>query len=142
MFYKSDLPGALAKYEESLEVDKENEYAIANIGVIHLKKLDYSKCIDYSSRALSLVEGFQTETKSFSKINILEVKLLLRRAKSYEMNEKWEEAKRDLDKTIMLEPQNSEARTLLKVVQGKLDDVLFSRYREEGNEFLKVKKFQ
>jgi hypothetical protein len=105
--------------------------------VIHLKKLEYTKCIDYSSRALTLVEAFQTETKSFSKINVLEVKLLLRRAKSYEMNDSWEEAKRDLEKTLMLEPQNTEARALLKTVQSKLDDILFSQFREEGNEFLK-----
>jgi hypothetical protein len=75
----------LAKYNEAVEIDQENEYALANIGVIHLKKLEYPKCIDYSSRALSLVENFQNETKLFSKQNVLEVKLLLRRAKSYEM---------------------------------------------------------
>jgi Mg/Co/Ni transporter MgtE len=35
--------------------------------VIHLKKLDYPQCIDFSSRALNLVENFQNETKLFSK---------------------------------------------------------------------------
>jgi len=47
---------------------------------------------------------------------VLEVKLLLRRAKSYEMQQEWELAKVDLDKTLLLEPQNSEARSLLKVI--------------------------
>ena len=70
---------------EALEVDNENEYALANIGVIHLKKLEYEQSIDISTRALNVVNTFQNETKSFANNNVLEVKLLLRRAKSYEM---------------------------------------------------------
>lgn len=58
LFYHEQIDDALAKYNEAVEVDQENEYALANIGVIHLKKLEYPKCIDYSSRALSLVENF------------------------------------------------------------------------------------
>ena len=38
LFYQEKFEKAVEKYEEALEVDKENEYAIANIGVIHLKK--------------------------------------------------------------------------------------------------------
>ena len=38
LFYQEKFDKAIEKYEEALEVDKENEYAIANIGVIHLKK--------------------------------------------------------------------------------------------------------
>ena len=70
---------------EALEVDNENEYALANISVIHLKKLEYEQSIDISTRALNVVNTFQNETKSFANNNVLEVKLLLRRAKSYEM---------------------------------------------------------
>lgn len=68
---------------------------------------------------------------------MLEVKLLLRRAKSYEMQQEWELAKVDLDKTLLLEPQNSEARSLLKVIQGKIDEMLFSKYKAEADELLK-----
>jgi len=32
------------------------------------------------------------------------------------MTEKWEAAKDDLDKTLVLEPQNGEARSLLKKI--------------------------
>lgn len=102
-FYNQNLTEALAKYEEALEKDPENEYALANIGVIHLKKLNYDKCIDYSTLALNLVDGFHTDTKPFSKINVLEVKLLLRRAASYEKTEAWELAKADLERILMLE---------------------------------------
>lgn len=107
------------------------------MGVIYLKKIDYDNCINVSNKALDLVNNFQNETKSFASNNVLEVKILLRRAKSYEMREEWELAKEDLDKVLLMEPQNSEARSSLKVIQAKLDDVMFNRYREEGNEFLK-----
>ena len=52
LFYQEKYDEAVEKYEEALEVDKENEYAIANIGVVHLKRQEHAKCVDYSSRAL------------------------------------------------------------------------------------------
>ena len=52
-----------------------------------------------------------------------------------------EKAKADLDKLLLLEPQNSEARSMLKVVQVKLDDVTFNMYREQANEHLRNKQF-
>ena len=105
-FYQQNLNSALEKYQEAVEKDVDNEYALANIGVIYLKKLEYEQCIEYSTRALELVDAFHPDTKAFSKINVLETKLLLRRAKSYEMTDKWEEAKKDLDRTLLLEPHN------------------------------------
>jgi len=41
----------------------------------------------------------------------------------------------------MLEPQNGEARTLLKVITAKLDGMLFEKYKSEADEFLRQKKF-
>lgn len=67
---------------------------------------------------------------------------MLRRAKSYEMQKQWEMAKEDLDKILQLEPKNSEAQSLLKTITNKLDELLFNKYRDEANEFLKHKKFQ
>lgn len=52
MFYKNDLPAAEKKYMKAIEVDKENEYALANMGVVHLKRLEYPECINYSTKAL------------------------------------------------------------------------------------------
>jgi len=73
---------------------------------------------------------------------MLEVKLLLRRAKANEMLKNWELAKGDLDKILLLEPKNSEASSLLKTITSRLDEILFKKYRDEANEFLKNKKFQ
>lgn len=57
------------------------------------------------------------------------MKLLLRRGKSYEIQGEFEKAKSDLDQCVMLEPQNGEARTLLKKIQEKIDKNLFEEYR-------------
>lgn len=57
-FYKENMDKAVAKYHEALEVDQENEYALANIGVIHLKKLEYDESIDYASKAIQIVNTF------------------------------------------------------------------------------------
>jgi len=87
-----------------LEFDKNNEYAIGNLGLICLKRLQYKECIEYSSRALEIIDSFQNETKSFQKDNRLEIKLLLRRGKSYEMVGEYEKSKEDMDNIIILEP--------------------------------------
>jgi tetratricopeptide (TPR) repeat protein len=57
-FYHEKQNDALAKYHEALKEDDENEYALANIGVLHMKKLDYDQSIDYASRALNIVTNF------------------------------------------------------------------------------------
>lgn len=72
----------------------------------------------------------------------MEIKNLLRRAKSYEMKNEWELAKKDLDKVIYMEPKNSEAQGALKTVSSKLDSIMFTKFREEANDLLKQKKFQ
>lgn len=115
-FYKDRLDEAMVKYNEALQEDKENEYAISNIALIHLKRQEYQKCIEASTQALALIENFQNETKSFQLNNSLEVKILLRRAKCYEHNGEMENAKADLDKILLLEPQNAEARSMLKII--------------------------
>ena len=140
-FYKSDLPGAEGKYLEALELDKENEYALANMGVVHLKRLEYDECIEYSSRALNQIDNFYNDTKNFLSNNILEVKILMRRAKSYEMTNQYENAKADLDKCLILEPKNGEANNLLKHVDAKLNTMMFGKYKAEADDHLRNKKF-
>ena len=46
------------KYEEALQEDKENEYALSNIGLIHMKRAEYEQCIEKSTQALTLIENF------------------------------------------------------------------------------------
>jgi len=110
------MEAAKAKYAEAIEVDKENEYALANMGVVNLKQANYVECIQNSSDALAQIDNFQEDTASFQNNNILAVKILMRRAKCYEMTNEIEKAKNDIDKTIILEPRNVEARELLKSI--------------------------
>lgn len=56
------------------------------------------------------------DTKAFQTNNTLEVKILMRRAKCFEGTGEMEKAKVDLDKLLLMEPQNAEARTMLKIV--------------------------
>mmetsp|Transcript_2186 Transcript_2186/g.1521 ORF Transcript_2186/g.1521 Transcript_2186/m.1521 type:complete len:134 (-) Transcript_2186:717-1118(-) len=51
-FFNGRYDDAIVKYTEALELDPHNEYAIANLGVIHLKRNEYDKCIEYSNKAL------------------------------------------------------------------------------------------
>lgn len=140
-FARNQLNEALAAYEKALELDPSNEYALSNIGVIHLKRQNYEKCLEFTQRALEYVEAFHTETKEFQNDNTLEVKLLQRRAKCYEVDEKFELAKKDLDRAQFLEPQNAAVKTAAAKVQQKLSTIRFEEYREQANEYLKKKMF-
>ena len=141
LYTQGEIQKALELYLQAAEEDPYNEYAFANISLIHLKNSNYEECVRASNRALDIINGFQNDTKSFSKDNRLEVKLLLRRGKSLQMLGEHEYAKQDLDLCVRLEPQNSEAKALLKRVQDVLDGALFTSYREQANGFLGEKRF-
>jgi tetratricopeptide (TPR) repeat protein len=90
---------------------------------------------------LSIIEEFQADTKEFQRDNVLEIKLLQRRSKCWEVQEQFEQAKEDLDKAMLLDPQNPIVRASVKRVQERLNTVKFDEYRSKGNDFLKQKKF-
>lgn len=141
LFYQENLDGALEKYHEALERDPNNEYCLANISVIHMMKQDHEKSIEFGSKALDIIDGFQNETKSFSRQNTLEIKLLLRRSNAYSSIGDFEKSKADLDRILILEPQHAEATQKLKVIQKRLDEVTFAKYKDQANELLKKREF-
>jgi len=98
---------------KAVELDPRNEYALSNIGVIYLKRLDYDNCLKYTDASLAIIDAFMNDTKDFNKDNLLEVKLLMRRSKCYEMKNEFEKAKEDLDKAMMLDPQNAAVKQSL-----------------------------
>ena len=104
LFAETKLDQANELYEQCLEIDPSNEYIYANIGLIHMMKQDYHKCIDHSTKALDIIDEFMNDTKSYSKENRVEVKILMRRGKSYESIGEFEKAKQDLDKALLMEP--------------------------------------
>jgi hypothetical protein len=95
-----------------------------------MMKQDYLKCIEYSTRALTLLDEFMNETKSFQTDNRFEVKILMRRGKSYESIGENEKAKADLDKALILEPQNGEAKVIAKRVQDRLDTKAYEEFNK------------
>lgn len=92
LFYSENFDGALEKYHEALEKDPSNEYSLGNIGLIYMMRHDHDNAIKSTTKALEVIEVFQTETKSFSRgtQNALECKLLLRRSKSHMAQENYE----------------------------------------------------
>ena len=58
LFYQENFDGALEKYYAALERDQNNEYALANIGLIHMMKLDHEQAIEYESRAINIIDSF------------------------------------------------------------------------------------
>ena len=124
-----------------MEIDRTNEYALSNISVIHLKKQDYEQCLEWTNKALQRIEGFHPDTKEFQQDNTLEVKLLQRRAKCYEVKDEFELAKQDLDRAMMLDRENAAVKLAQQKVQQKLSTIRFEEYREQANNYLKQKQF-
>ena len=55
----------------------------------------------------------------------MEVKLLQRRAKCYEVQEEYEKAKEDLDRAMMMDRENPAVKAAQQKVQGKLNTIQF-----------------
>jgi tetratricopeptide (TPR) repeat protein len=137
-FAESNLDEAVKLYEDCLEIDPQNEYVYANLGLIYMMRQDYNKCIEYSTKSLDIIEDFLNDTKAFTKENRLEVKILMRRGKSYEQLEDLEKAKVDLDKALMMEPQNGEAKVIAKRVQDRLDSIAYEEFNKQAVEYQKA----
>lgn len=140
-FARNLLDDSLKAYERAIDLDPLNEYALSNISVIHLKRQNYNKCLEYTIKALTIIEEFQSDTREFNRDCMLEVKLLQRRAKCYEMSEDWEKAKVDLDRALMLDKQNAAVVAAQKKVQDKLNTMKFDEFKEQGNKYLQSKEF-
>ena len=65
----------------------------------------------------------------------MEVKILMRRGKSYESVGDNERAKADLDRAILMEPQNGEAKVIAKRVQDKIDSVVLESFNKQAVEY-------
>ena len=140
-YSQGNFDKAFKEYEEALKLDPTNEYALGNIGLIYMKRSDYHKCIEFTDIALSQLNNFINETKSFKNDNKFEVKLLLRRGKSYQMIEEYEKAKKDLDECIKLDRRNKEAQSILKKVQGEINDILYKENKTEAERLFKDQKW-
>jgi tetratricopeptide (TPR) repeat protein len=57
-FAQNLLDDSLKYYQEAIELDPLNEYALSNIGVIHLKRQEYDSCLQYVSASLKIIEEF------------------------------------------------------------------------------------
>lgn len=112
-FSLNKMNEALENYTKALELDPSNEYALSNIGVIYLKRQDYQACLNFTNQALEVLEEFHPDTKEFHKENLLEIKLLQRRAKCLEEKDDLEGAKADLDRAQFLDPKNPTVRECL-----------------------------
>lgn len=86
-FARNMLSESLEQYFKALELDATNEYALSNVSVIYLKRQDYENCLKFTNQALSIIEEFQADTKEFQRDNVLEIKLLQRRSKCWEVQE-------------------------------------------------------
>jgi tetratricopeptide (TPR) repeat protein len=59
----------------------------------------------------------------------------MRRGKSYESLGDNEKAKEDLDRALLLEPQNGEAKVIGKRVQEKIDSVQLEQFNKTATDF-------
>ena len=130
------LDDSLKQYMKAIELDPLNEYALSNIGVIYLKRQNYDNCLQFTNASLEIIENFHADTKEFGRDNLMEVKLLQRRAKCYEVQENWELAKADLDRAQLLDKENPAVNAAQKKVQEKLNTFKFNELKEQADGYL------
>lgn len=143
---KGELEQAEEKYlkileEQSENIINQNEKVLSNLSLIYLNLEQYEKCILYCNDILKIIKNFK-EKFSFNKYdNTLQIKILLRRAKSFEKTGEVAKAQADIEQAEKLEIRNPEIYTDINVIKNDLKMKILEKYKEQANKYLEQGQF-
>jgi tetratricopeptide (TPR) repeat protein len=125
-FYSKGLyETALEKYQQSIQIDDENEVAYANLAQTFMKLNDEASCLKHCDKALELI----THNKK------LKVKVLLRKAKITGKQNFIEEA-------LAIDSMNPEAKKMMLEFRERINFEQFDSLKAQADENLKTGKVE
>lgn len=134
----------IEKIDENSKISSKNEKILSNLSLISLNSKNYSQTISYTSIVLKIIQNFKEKISLNSKKfdNSLELKMLLRRAESYMMQNEMTKAQEDIERAERQSyDQNREVLQKFNLFKEKLKDSLLETYSKSANEMLKNKQF-
>lgn len=131
---------------KQLRIINPNERILSNLSLIAINTKDYESAITYCTESLRIIKSFK-EKISFSSANskkfenVLEIKILLRRAESYVAVNEMKKAQDDLEAVERFEIRNQDILEKFNFFKEKLKNCLLENYEKKANSLLKAKEF-
>ena len=128
-------------YNKILNNEPFNERVLSNISLIYLYQEKYENVIECCSKILKIFSQFKEKINLKNTNNLFEIKILLRRAKCYEILNDMQNAEKDIEKIEKLEITNNQILKDIKLIKDKLKIHVVNTYKEKANELLQKSNF-
>ena len=128
-------------YKEILEIEPENERVLSNLSMIYLFQGKHDDVIQICSKILGIFQKFKEKIKIINMNNLFEIKVLLRRAKCYEIKNDMYKAQKDIESIEKLSISNPSVLKEVKEIKDKLKIHVVDSYKQSANEHLSKQEF-
>ena len=128
-------------YKEILDIEPENERVLSNLSMIYLFQGKHDEVISICTKILGIFQKFKEKIKIKNMNNLFEIKVLLRRAKCYEIKNEMYKAQKDVESIEKLSISNQNVLKEVKEVKDKLKIHVVDSYKQSANEHLSKQEF-
>ena len=128
-------------YKEILNIEPENERVLSNLSMIYLFQGKYDEVISICTKILGIFQKFKERIKIKNMNNLFEIKVLLRRAKCYEIKNEMYKAQKDIESIEKLSILNQNVLKEIKEIKDKLKIHVVDSYKQSANEHLAKQEF-
>ena len=141
LFREGKIDEAEKTYKEILDIEPENERVLFNLSMIFLKKGKHDEVISICTKILGIFSKFKEKIKIKNMNNLFEIKILLRRAKCYEIKNDMYKAQKDVESIEKLSITNPNVLKEIKDIKDKLKIHVVDSYKQSANEHLAKQEF-
>ena len=128
-------------YNQILNIEPNNERVLSNLSMIYLFQEKYDEVINICTKILNIFSKFKERIKIKNMNNLFEIKILLRRAKCYEIKNDMEKAQKDIESIEKLSITNPSVLKEVKEIKDKLKIHVVDTYKQKANEHLQKQEF-
>ena len=128
-------------YNQILNIEPNNERVLSNLSMIYLFQEKYDEVINICTKILNIFSKFKERIKIKNMNNLFEIKILLRRAKCYEIKNDMEKAQKDIESIDKLSITNPSVLKEVKEIKDKLKIHVVDTYKQKANEHLQKQEF-
>ena len=128
-------------YNQILNIEPNNERVLSNLSMIYLFQEKYDEVINICTKILNIFSKFKERIKIKNMNNLFEIKILLRRAKCYEIKNDMEKAQKDIESIEKLSITNQSVLKEVKEIKDKLKIHVVDTYKQKANEHLQKQEF-
>ena len=128
-------------YKKILDIEPNNERVLANLTMIYYLQGKYDEVITICTKILGIFSKFKERIKIKNMNNLFEIKILLRRAKCYEIKNEMEKAQKDVESIEKLSITNPNVLKEVKEIKDKLKIHVVDTYKQRANEHLQKQEF-